>query len=67
MKPGDTFWIYTQTAGDKIFECVAIDVDHCSVAYQILGKYRERPYIALLADCFPTRETLCEHYRKIFE
>ena len=67
MKPGDTFWIYIQTAGDKIFECVAIAVDCGSVAYQILGQYRERPYTALLADCFPTREALCEHYRKIFE
>lgn len=28
---------------------------------------RERPYDFLYHEVFPSREALCEHYRKIFE
>lgn len=67
MKPGDRFWTYIQISGDKIYECVAEKVEEGTVWYQIVGAPRSRPYNSFLSDCFPTREALCEHYRKIFE
>ena len=66
-KAGDRFFIFLHEAGDKIYECIVADVDNLTIAYQIVGEPRERPYIAFRMECFPTREALCEHYRKIFE
>jgi hypothetical protein len=28
---------------------------------------REKPYVFLACEVFPTRKALCEHYRKVFE
>ena len=69
MKPGDKVWVYSQISGDKIMECKVVDrPDGDAVfAYDIIGQYRQRPYIGLKCEAFPTREALCEHYRKIFE
>lgn len=69
MKQGDKVWIYSQIAGDKIMECKVVDwpSNEATFTYDIVGFYRQRPYIGLKADAFPTREALCEHYRKIFE
>ena len=69
MKPGDKVWLYSQIAGDKIIECKVVEwpENDCMFSYRIIGHYRQRPYIALKAEAFPTREALCEYYRKIFE
>lgn len=69
MKPGDKVWVYAQAAGDKIFECEVVEYQEGEIVfrYRIVGEYRERPYIGLVCEAFPTREALCEHYRKIFE
>ena len=69
MKPGDKVWIYSQMAGDKIMECEVVEWPEQEVtfAYNIIGNYRQRPYVGLKSEAFPTREALCEHYCKIFE
>lgn len=67
MSEGDRFWTYVQIAGDKIYECEVVGVDNGVVLYRIVGENRQRPYSAFASDCFPTREALCEHYRKVFE
>ena len=73
MKPGDTVWVF-QVSPQEIVEGTCVDVlrvkrkTYVTIGYatpsgaiirsggNILGK-----------DCFPTREALCEHYKKIFE
>lgn len=69
MKPGDKVWLYSQIAGDKIMECKVVEwpENDGMFSYRIIGHYRQRPYIALKAEAFPSREALCEYYRKIFE
>lgn len=69
MKPGDKVWIFSPLSGNKILECEIVEwlESDAMFSYRITGQYRERPYIALKGDAFPTREALCEHYRKIFE
>lgn len=62
-------WLYSQIAGDKIMECKVVEwpENDGMFSYRIIGHYRQRPYIALKAEAFPSREALCEYYRKIFE
>ena len=69
MKPGDKVWMYSQVAGDEIFECKVVDWPDMDAlfAYNIIGHYRQKPYVGFKCEAFPTREALCEHYRKIFE
>ena len=62
-------WVYSQIAGDKIMECEVVDWSDGDAlfTYNIVDHYRQKPYIGLKSEAFPTREALCEHYRKIFE
>lgn len=65
MKPGDKVWVF---CGDRIEAFIVTKIDENLVFGEIVhrGSTRniciERPY-----PIFPTREALCEHYRKIFE
>lgn len=67
MKPGDKVWIFFPMHFNEIKECEVVACNENFVNYQIVGEPRERPYTALTSECFPTREALCEYYRKIFE
>jgi len=61
MKPGDKVWVF-DAGHQKIVSIKVIQGGEYVVA---AGKSMVlfRPGF----DCFPTREALCEHYRKIFE
>lgn len=62
MKPGDKVWVFTgQNIEHFIVDAVDGDV--------IFGFLDSGISIRLLLPypVFPTREALCEHYRKIFE
>lgn len=64
MKPGDKVWVFDATH-QKIVSIKVIQGGENVVA---AGKFPGD--IGLFCpgfDCFPTREALCEHYRKIFE
>ena len=59
MKPGDIVWWFdarTQTI-------------ECGEALEVRGGvvYIFNHFFLLGREAFPTREALCEHYRKIFE
>jgi hypothetical protein len=63
MKEGDKVWIFR---GDGLIHQVKIaQIDDDCIWCDDPG----RPAIRLNKDypMFPTREALCEHYRKIFE
>lgn len=62
MKPGDKVWFYdvfTQTIVEGTIKSVEFDI------YFVDSDYART--VLLESECFPTREALCEHYRKIFE
>ena len=68
MKPGDKVWVYNY-ATQKI-ECVeiaAMTVDGDYGTYMRGGSHGYAVGFTPGFDAFPTREELCEHYRKIFE
>lgn len=71
MKPGDKVWV---------FDSLAQEIKDCTiVGYRSLGNIKEWTIcfnddpekVAFYGfrdiELFPTREALCEHYRKIFE
>ena len=64
MKAGDKVWYLhsgTQKIVEDIVECV--NEDRNGLVY-----IHTKDYFCILGhDGFPTREALCEHYRKIFE
>ncbi len=68
MKPGDKVWVFNY-ATQKIEQVrvAAMTADGSSGIYMRGGDFGYavpfRPYY----DAFPTREALCEHYRRIFE
>lgn len=70
MKPGDKVWVWNAWSDEahqiEQGELVAIDEEPLVGALVRLGD-RESPYRFLRMEVFPTREALCEHYRKIFE
>ncbi len=73
MKPGDKVFVF-QTSSQKIVEGTCVDVLRCrKETYVTIGYTMPNGVIIPISgnilgkDCFPTRETLCEHYRKIFE
>ena len=72
MKPGDKVWVF-HVSQQEIVEGVCVDVvRHGRKAYVTIGYTTPsgaiiRSYGNVLGyECFPTREALCEHYRKIF-
>lgn len=65
---GDACWVWCSQAcynTGMIKKGVVVEVDpnFCSVRLDV----RERPYVFLTCEVFPTRRALCEHYRKVFE
>lgn len=64
MKPGDKVWVFH--AAGKI-ECFTFD--HYEGEDVIIGYANDGIVVRLCLPYpyFPTREALCEHYRKIFE
>lgn len=69
MKAGDKVWLYFPFDNDAIYECEVDEwpENQATFSYRIIEHPRQKPYIALKADAFLSREALCEHYRKIFE
>lgn len=69
MKPGDKVWMFLPHAQHIIeVEAHSIKVigEETQVEIQYKNGARSSGYL-LGRDVFPTREALCEHYRKIFE
>ena len=73
MKPGDKVWVFN--AGTQEIDAgVCIDILGGPKRYYVTigftmpsGAVITNGGYVLNYDCFPTREALCEHYRKIFE
>lgn len=64
MKPGDKVWVFD--GFDQVIRHPK--VVHADGNVIVTGHLGECVRVYLLNfDCFPARETLCEHYRKIFE
>ena len=73
MKPGDKVWVF-HVSQQEIVEVVCVDVFRYGCkTYVTIGYTTPSGAIIRIGgnilgkDCFPTRESLCEHYRKIFE
>lgn len=64
MKPGDKVWVF-HSGAQQIKEVSALTVVEypCGVVW-ITTEFECGIFNR---DVFPTREALCEHYRKIFE
>lgn len=80
MKPGDRVWAFGETVwfllDDKITKGLFHDIPHRGGDYLAHVMYRDlnaagqvvaKSHVCLSRLLFPTREALCEHYRKIFE
>lgn len=67
MKPGDEVWFYNPV--EKTAVCgVCLDFYDGFQGRVCVTKYKNFPPMPLYVnEVFPTREALCEHYRKIFE
>lgn len=64
MKPGDRVWMFDPGRQKIICEKI-IKTEGDTV---VSGSFRNFIGVFRLGiDCFPTREALCEHYRKIFK
>ena len=69
MKPGDKVWVFLHTTQEitegKVFRMYHLfGTDYVQIYYTsgvLSGGFR------VGWDVFPTREALCEHYRKIFD
>ena len=70
MKPGDKVWWFDELS-QEIKERVALDVEERDGKIWVVcapSANCSRGVVHFLGfDCFPTRDALCEHYRKIFE
>ena len=66
MKPGDRVWVWNARGPrtHQIESGTLLDIGY--MAYVKLSD-RERAYVFLADEVFPTREALCEHYREIFK
>lgn len=64
MKPGDKVWVF-HSGTQQIKEVPALNV--VEYPYSVVWITTEFECGILNRDVFPTREALCEHYRKIFE
>lgn len=69
MKPGDKVWVWNAWAekSRQIEQGTLVGYTKGEEGVTVRLAGRERPYNFLASECFPTREALCEHYRKIFE
>lgn len=69
MKPGDKVWVLYPCRRYPFVECEVVDVSQTTdkFLYRVVRQKSNRVYVAVKQDAFPTREALCEHYRKIFE
>ena len=69
MKPGDIVWVFDDFDAPKIHEVTLISVIPGSDGRNIFTySYDGQFYMQFWGyNVFPTREALCEHYRKIFE
>lgn len=74
MKPGDAVWVYDDLLGIREGVCkkAVVRGGHILVTQISYGFFDgsesvDWRILTLNRDCFPTREALCEHYRKIFE
>lgn len=70
MKIGDKVWIWSPMAYrdiGKIEQGVLVDQDINGPFAYVRLPNRDLPYTLFKQEVFPTREALCEHYRKIFE
>lgn len=67
MKPGDKLWVFDGYKVRRV--CVeSISVSpRDGVEYVVYDGIKGCMRLAHPDLCFPTREALCEHYRKIFE
>ena len=67
MKSGDKVWFYHPIEKNAVCgEC--LDFYKGFQGWVCVTKYKDFPPMCLYSDeVFPTREALCEHYRKIFE
>ena len=65
MKPGDKVFFFDNLL-QKIMEGVIQKVTNEGHCY-ILADKGPSPMFCLFYEVFPTREALCEHYRKIFD
>ena len=63
MKPGDKVWIFL--GDESIHQLEIIKIDEYFIHCVCPGEPIMR--ICKSYPTFPTREALCEHYRKIFE
>jgi len=73
MKEGDKVWVF-QASPQEIVEGTCVDVlrskrrTYVTIGFTMpSGAIIRNGGHVLNYDCFPTREALCEHYRKIFE
>ena len=70
MKPGDKVWFYMNIT-EEIVVATVTDVFKTPVGKTFIQiRFDEGGTVGGLTpnfDVFPTREALCEHYRKIFE
>lgn len=73
MKPGDNVWVFL-AGTQEIEEGTCIDILGGPSRYYVTigvktpsGAIIRNGGYVLNYDCFPTREALCEHYKKIFE
>ena len=66
MKAGDKVWVFDGYEIKQV--CIeGIEPSLNGKAYVAFGGFSGRLRLADPLLCFPTREALCEHYRKIFE
>jgi len=68
MKAGDECWVWCSQAlynTGMIARGVLVDVDKNFAEVRLSN--RDKPYVFLACEVFPTRRALCEHYRKVFE
>lgn len=70
MNKGDKCWFWSAVAErnvGKICEGVIADWPDNGPFASVQTTMRERPYTIFKDELFPTREALCDHYRKVFE
>lgn len=68
MNVGDKCWVWCSQASYNTGMIVSgIVVDFDANFCEVRLRNRERPYVFLACEVFPTRKALCEHYRKVFE